>query len=1002
MAQLFKKNILKEKLENFEIPNFEEKLEIIKKWNDDYHHWTLKTDNETARDSGWTQDFLWTVLDYTRKPAENYTYNTEYVVSGQRPDFVLWYFDKEENLVVWELKDAKTSLDAPQKREWSLTPVQQAFKYKWWLRNTSFVIVSNFYEIRLYNDNHLDFEVWNLDDLLNPKNNYFNFRKFYFLLCKNNLIAKKWDSNTKNLLSNIRIREKEITKKFYQEYTILRKELFKDIIKNNPWFKKTELDFILNKTQKIIDRIIFIHFCEDLGLLPQGKLKEVIKYWEESLSTTWETLKNFFRAVDSGSEKLWIPDWYNWGLFHTDEQLNSLKVWDKICRKFVDLWEYDFADDLSVNILWHIFEQSISDIEELKDKIQKEEEPTLSKRKKDWVFYTPEYIVDYIVKNSVWKKIDDWEEQLKEKHKLTDKITDKNYTKRAITVYEELQQKVQNIKVLDPACGSWAFLVKVFDFLLDKNKEISNKLQDLSWSNALNMFSTDTYLKDILKNNIYWVDLNEESVEITKLSLWLKTAIKWKKLANLDQNIKCWNSLIDDPEIAWDKAFNWETEFSDIFDKWGFDVIVGNPPYVSIKKDDYKKYITSSCVDLYALFIELSYNLLKNNWALGFIIPDRHIVNTDYKTLRKLLLEKTSIKEIIPLWDWIFEDVNMPTSLLFFEKYINKNNIISVKENLLWEIIFFEQNWFLNNENYIFSIFTNQKWLKIIDKIERKWIKLSEFLDNARWVEIWKKSKILYEKNNFWYVEFLKWEDINKYYLKPSCFIKLWEDNINYKENSLYEKNSILIRKTWNWINATFKDKYMYFIQVIYSFSLKENEKRFNEKYILSLLNSAFYNFYYHSKFWDKWRKTFPHLTQDKILWLYVKNIPLLEQKPFIEKADFMLDKNKIMQEKIDKFLKRVWENFEIKKFSNKIKNFFELDFGDFVKELKKTKNKNWEKVSLSLKEQDDWEEYFEDYKKEILELKSEIEKCDKEIDEMVFDLYGLSEEERKVVLESN
>lgn len=601
--------------------------------------------------------------------------------------------------------------------------------------------------------------------------------------------------------------------------------------------------------------------------------------------------------------------------------------------------------------------------------------------------------MDYIVKNSVGKKIDDWEEELKKKYALNENISDKNYTKRAIAVYTELQAKVKNIKVLDPACGSGAFLVKVFDFLVDKNKEIAKKLEDL-WASWW-LFAYEYYFKSILQNNIFWVDLNEESVEITKLSLWLKTAIKWKKLANLDSNIKCWNSLIDNKEVAWDKAFVWKEEFREIFEKWWFDVIVGNPPYVVIKKEDYNKYKTSSCLDLYVLFIELSFNLLNWNWKLGFVVPDRHIVNTDYKSLRKFLVENTSITEIIPLWDWVFEEVNMPTSLLFFDKKFNDDNLIKVKETFDWTFNFFRQKDFLSSENYIFSIFTNSKWLEIVKKIENEWIKLLDILDNSRWVEIWKKSEILFEENNWEYVEFLKWEDINRYFFKPSCFIKLWEKNINYKNDDLYRKNSILIRKTWNWINATFKDRYMYFIQVIYSFSLKKNENRFDEKYILALLNSSLYDFYYHSKFWDKWRKTFPHLTQDKILALFIKNIPLSEQKPFIEKADFMLENNKILQEKVNKFLKRLNSNFEIEKISKKLEKFYELDFSEFVKELKK------KKITLSLKQQDEWEEYFEEYKKEILKLKTKIDECDREIDEMVFDLYGLSEEEKGVVLES-
>ncbi len=998
MAQLFKKNIIKEKLEDFKINNFEEKLEIVKKWHNDYHNWTLKTDNETARDSGWTQDFLWTVLDYTRKPADNYTYNTEYVVSGQRPDFVLWYFDKEENLVVWELKDAKTSLDAPQKREWSMTPIQQAFKYKWWLRNTSFVIVSNFYEIRLYNDNHLDFEIWNLDDLIDPKNDYFNFRKFYYLLCKDNLISKKWESNTKKLLSTLRIREKEITKKFYWEYTLLRKELFKDIIKNNPWFKKSELDFLLNKTQKIIDRIIFIHFCEDLNLLPNWKLKENILRAEEIGFKPWEMLQKFFEFINSGSEKLWIPDWYNGWLFKKDKELNNLKVWDKICKKFVDLWDYDFADDLSVNILWHIFEQSISDIEELKDKIRKDEEPTLSKRKKDWVFYTPEYIVDYIVKNSVWKKIEDWEEELKKEHKLKEDINDRNYTKRAILVYTELQEKVQNIKVLDPACGSGAFLVKVFDFLYDKNKEISKKLEDL-WVNQW-LFASESYFKTILQNNIFWVDLNEESVEITKLSLWLKTAIKWKKLANLDSNIKCWNSLIDDIEIAWDKAFNWEQEFSEIFQDWWFDVIVGNPPYGAKIDSISKNFLTKKFIKWWwetaISFIKLSEYLLNKEWFLYFIIPKSFSYASNYNAIREYI--KDSLIEVVDCKK-VWKEVKLEQVIFWIKKWENYNNSLSKildKENFIeiWKInkdtiktFWLFLNWISNIELLIWKKVRNVKTNLNNFVINRRWMILNKFIEN-------------------WEIGVIGWAEISRLWIKK---IRWYLDkNFIYEEKAKIINNSVLVQ----WIVAHIENPIPHIkITSCISDYLANNiiiadninqlicNEWISNKFISIILNSNLINWYsYRFIYWNAIRTMrFDNPVTEK---LPVPEIPLSEQKPFIEKADFMLENNKILQKKINKFLKRLNSNYPIDlgapwgwKLSTKLKNFFELDFSEFVKELKK------KKVVLSLKEQDEWEEYFEEYKKEIIELKAKIDNCDKEIDEMVFDLYGLDEEERKVVL---
>ncbi len=168
-----------------------------------------------------------------------------------------------------------------------------------------------------------------------------------------------------------------------------------------------------------------------------------------------------------------------------------------------------------------------------------------SKRKKDGIFYTPEYIVDYIIQNSLMKYLSEKEDECLAKYKDEQKA------------YQAYQQILQNVKVLDPACGSGAFLVKVFDVLYAENQRVGQLVGSL--------FDDSQIYKNIMTNNIYGVDLNPESVEITKLSLWLKSAEKNKKLNNLDKNIKCGNSLIDDPAVAGERAFDWREEFQHIF-----------------------------------------------------------------------------------------------------------------------------------------------------------------------------------------------------------------------------------------------------------------------------------------------------------------------------------------------------------------------------------------------------------------------------------------------------
>jgi len=555
MAGLFKNRIIKEKLERFTLPDLDNKLAIIQSWYNVYKNGGLHEKNETQCEQAFNSDFFIKILGYTVFPNNNYTIqpkdNVE-IGGGQIPDATLGHFTrtKKRVIAVVEIKDANTSLDKSQHRVGNLSPIQQAFKYKPLYKECVFVIATNFIEIRLFRDNQLDYEKFTLADLINPTDNYFNFRKFYFLLCADNFITENGQTETEKLLSAIRIQQENITNKFYQEYKQLREDLIKDIARNNKNITRADFyNHIVEKAQKIVDRIVFICFFEDSGLLPENKLAEVVDYAQKGIlnEPIWDTLKKFFKAVDEGSQKLGVPNGYNGELFKPDEELQNLIISDDVCKRFVDLSKFDFKEDLSVNILGHIFEQSITDLERLKNFSEDKEtaiEKKDSKRKKDGIFYTPEYIIDYLVKNSLGRYLEAKESEILEKHKLDSKKikSEATHDKKAINAYSEYQSFLQTVKVLDPACGSGGFLVKVFDYLLEENKRVSNILAELKGKSSL--FDTEDYVKHLLQNNVYGVDLNSESVEITKLSLWLKSAKRGQKLITLKENIKCGNSLI--------------------------------------------------------------------------------------------------------------------------------------------------------------------------------------------------------------------------------------------------------------------------------------------------------------------------------------------------------------------------------------------------------------------------------------------------------------------------
>ena len=494
---------------------------------------------------------------------------------SSKPDGILGFFNHDRNIeAVIELKSTDIDLDQKQSsRKDKKTPVEQAFEYSIKFDSCKWIIVSNFNEIRLYSaERGINYyEKFNLSDLVNLE----DFNKFYFLFLRNNLLSEKGPSLVENLLRETSVQEENITKEFYEKYRKLRTSLFTHLALNNQNINKY---ILLEKTQKIIDRIIFICFCEDLGLLPYNVFRNILETskssYDISQNKIWNQLKGLFHLINVGSNKRAINK-FNGGLFSEDSILDNLMIKDEVIKDLIKISEYDFESDLNVNILGHIFEQSISDIEKMKSRISDDTKVAgKEKRKKEGIYYTLEYITKYIVEESIGAWLEERKRELgfyelpnlTEKDYSSIKLTKKSKLKtnkiveQHIKFWEKYREELKNIKVLDPACGSGAFLIQAFDYLYKEGQFVNDELAKLQ-KGYRQIFDLD---KHILTNNLYGVDLNEESVEITKLSLWLKTANKEKKLTHLDNNIKCGNSLIDEQINESNKTFKWKNEFSNI------------------------------------------------------------------------------------------------------------------------------------------------------------------------------------------------------------------------------------------------------------------------------------------------------------------------------------------------------------------------------------------------------------------------------------------------------
>ena len=1061
MSNLFNEKLLLEKAnEEINLNDYIEKRKIINKWINGIKQKNLDKSKEEELQGEFLKDIFCIVLGAINKTEWEDRWNlqreTKTKIDGQKADGVLGFFDKENEdiRVVIELKGPKIMLDQRQRRSQDTrTPIEQAFGYApKYGKNCQWVIVSNYKEIRLYRSNDMtEYQVFFLENLEDD----LEFKKFIYLLSFNSLVSSdKKKANTLQLSEEYQKKQIEIEKKFYNEYKNIRLHIFENIRKNNP---EVDDNVLLEKVQKLLDRFLFICFCEDKGLLPPESYVNLVVNKGKKIENIFEAFTTFSTWINSGNKPNKIPC-FNGGLFKDDETLNGLSIDDKIFEELKKISDYDFDSDLNVNILGHIFEQSISDIEELKKSISGEEfDKKKSKRKKDGIFYTPKYITKYIVENSIKNWLDDKRRELGEddlpeltekdiKHNDFKKNYSKNYRKH-IEFWEKYREIVRNIKIVDPACGSGAFLITAFEYLLNYNKYLDDKILDLVGTQTIDSDRT----KEILQKNIFGVDLNKESVEITKLSLWLKTANKNKTLASLENNIKCGNSLIDDPKIAGDLAFNWENEFPEVFANGGFDIVIGNPPYGVSFNNETKEYLSKfdklvPNYEIYIYFISLYRKILKKNGYLSYIFPNTFLSTVYGKNYRENLFNEVTIKEIIDLsndntftdasvrtiifsfknilQEFKFEREKIKNKIFYFVEYDSKShlvnditfknflekskiNFLKIKNKNFYLLRSYTKNEVTENiENISSLFFQNTKEKDIIQKMKNN-NKISDYFEVSQGLIPYDKYKGHNEytiKNRIWhsnmkkddtYRRELRGEDIKQYLLNwnQEVWISYGEWLAAPREKKFFTNKRILVREiTKDKLFACYTEEEFYntpsLINII-------NEKNIlSLKYILAIINSKLLG-WYHNKTSPKANKgLFPKILINDVKNLPIINISLEKQQTFIEKVDKMLSLNKELQDLSQKFQRMVLRNFKLDKLSAKLQEWYLLDFSDFIEELKKLK------VKLSLPQESEWQEFFLIEKSKAIIIDSEIKSTDKEIDSMVYKLYELTDEEIKIVEE--
>ncbi len=463
----------------------------------------------------------------------------------------------------------------------------------------------------------------------------------------------------------------EVDSEFLKEIESWREMLAKNIALRNPDVSIYELNYAV---QKIIDRIIFLRICEDRGIEPDGQLQSTAES-----TGVYPDLLNRFRLAESK---------YNSGIFDfgADAVTPRLKIDDKVLKAIIESLyypksPYEFSV-LGVEILGNVYEQFLGKVIRLTAGHQAKVETKPEVKKAGGVYYTPQYIVDYIVKNTVGK-----------------------------LVAGKTPGEIAEIKILDPACGSGSFLIGAYTYLLTyhldwyvKNKPKKHKkavfqVRENEW------YLTTAEKKRILLSNIYGVDIDSQAVEVTKLSLQLKVLENESResvdqqvklgmegiLPNLGGNIKCGNSLIgpdfydagqtrlfDEDEMRRVNVFDWDDAvkgFGAIMGRGGFDCVIGNPPWGAAfdgKELQYlrqrNKQIIVRMIDSFMYFVyQLSCKLNEKGY-LGMIIPDVILYQSGNIKLREYLLANYSISRIINLGNGVFVKVTRPSCIVIFHK----------------------------------------------------------------------------------------------------------------------------------------------------------------------------------------------------------------------------------------------------------------------------------------------------------------------------------------------
>jgi type I restriction-modification system DNA methylase subunit len=728
-----------------------------------------------------------------------------------------------------EAKGLRTNLDDPKFAE-------QAITYSW-NKGCTWAVLTDFEAIKIFNaewhsqnfdysQNHL--KTITCHELIN------RFDELW-LLSKESFEEGLLDKESENW--GKKIKKRPVDKQLLEDFTSFRGILFRNILKLNSHknLKQEEIDQAI---QRILDRLIFIRNSEDREL-EEKQLIYNLRTWEErGKGQLLRYLRQVFTYFDTH---------YNSRIF-ARHLCDELEIENEILHEIIEGMyytknrsiSYDFSA-IEADVLGSMYEQYLGHVL----KTTKKRVTLLNNethRKEQGVFYTPTYVVDYIVRNTLGRTL------------------------------EDKKCNPDNIKILDPACGSGSFLIKAFDLL---NEYYKTHDKDYSQTNLDLSVEGGTYTKKlkIIQNNLFGVDLDKQAVEVAQLNLLLKIAEKGQRLPLLQQNIQNGNSLIDDKEIAGDKSFDWETRFKGIAGENKFDVIVGNPPYIQLSMeenltDTNKKYLLNRYkssmgrLNTFGFFIRLGIDLLKDGGRLGYIVPNTILTQDYYSELRKEILDSCEIESIVNFQSLPFKDAIVENVIIVIRKsptvkkrnanqisiYTIDNQSKLIKQKLISQVSFNQ------NKKYTFNLQIDQATADLRLKIEKGSNALENFLlvnqaialkhDRNSWVttdKFRKKAKPL----------LVGGKNIDRYSIKwdGSYLIYDLKGIHSCKTESIFlTKEKIIFRRVSRRLIATLDIEQFYGLHTLVIMNLKVGVPH-DLRYFLAIFNSKLMTYYYQKVF---------------------------------------------------------------------------------------------------------------------------------------------------------